>query len=78
MQVTGWHPCRWRQLRVGEGLPGDGLGVLDVGLGPAAVLTPVGGAVGLNLPHVIAGSGQRQHHRTPQAARPLDPHPVDA
>ena len=78
MQVTGRHLCRLAASAGRRGSPGRWLGVLDVGLGPAAALAPVGGAVGLNLPHVIAGSGQRQHHRTPQAARALDPNSVDA
>jgi len=43
---------------VGEGLAGDGLGVIDVGLG-ATTRATFGGAVGLDLADVTASSPPR-------------------
>lgn len=65
------------QPGVGQGLAGDGLGVLDVGLGAPAPLAPLVSAAGRDLPHVIAGRGQGQHDRAPQAARALEADPVE-
>ncbi len=65
------------QVRVGERFAGDGFGVLDVGLGPTTALAPLGGAVGLDLPRVIAGGGEREDDRPAEEARAPDADPVD-
>jgi hypothetical protein len=62
---------------VGQRLAGDGFGVLDVGLGPTTALAPLGGAVGLDLSHVIAGGGERKDERPTEKARTLDTDTVD-
>jgi hypothetical protein len=59
-------------MRVGERLAGDGFGVLNVGLGPTTALAPLGSAVGLDLPHVIAGGGEREDDRPAKEARSFD------
>jgi hypothetical protein len=59
------------QLGMGQGLAGDRLGVLGVGLGPAPPTAPLGGAAGLHLAHVIAGGGQEGGDLVAQPRRAL-------
>jgi len=66
-----------RQIRLGQGLPGDCLGILDVGLGATTSLAALRGAVGLDFPYVVTGRSQCEHHRSSQATRALDSDPVD-
>lgn len=56
---------------MGQGLAGDRLGVLGVGLGPASPAAPLGGAAGLHLAHVIAGGGQERGDLAAQPPRAL-------
>ena len=63
MFTGGW------QVRLGQGFPGDGLGV---GLGPASAAAPLRGAVRMDFTYVLAGRGLRQGHR-PRKADPSTP-----
>lgn len=56
---------------MGQGLAGDRLGVLGVGLGSASPAAPLGGAAGLHLAHVIAGRGQEHGDLVAQPRRAL-------
>ena len=58
-------------------LPRDGLGVLVVGLGSAPPAAPLGGAVGLDLPGVVASRSESENQRPAEESRPLNPDPVD-
>jgi hypothetical protein len=45
--------------------------------GATTTLAPLGGAAGLDLPHVIAGGGARENQGATEEARSLDADPVD-
>jgi hypothetical protein len=67
---------RW-QVRVGQGLAGDGLGVLPVGLVPSPAAATLGGAVGLHLADVIAGRDQGLGDVPAKPGRAFHPDPSD-